>query len=249
MSILAVGREPCLPVQLGILQTPPSFPGQELARADLKNLANTLPWGTSIAENRRGLQTRMVSIVEICVRGKAERQILEALREGRREAYEEIIDAHYASIYRLLLFLTRDANMAEDMTQEVFASAWAAIQGFRGDASIKTWLRRIAYNLFLDAQRRRKRDAVLAGKRGEDEPGLAADPLARIMTDEHLGRMYRALDDLEDQERAILLLHYLDGLSYREMAQVLHQPAGTLKWMTHYALEKLRTFVIGKAEP
>jgi RNA polymerase sigma-70 factor (ECF subfamily) len=187
--------------------------------------------------------------VETCVRGRAERRILKALREGRREAYEDIIDAHYASIYRLLLFLTRDASLAEDMTQEVFASAWAAIEGFRGDASVKTWLRRIAYNLFLDVQRRRKRDASLAGCRSEDELGVAADPLSRIMTDEHLYRMYRALDDLEDQERAILLLHYLDGLSYREMARVLHQPAGTLKWMTHHTLEKLRALVIGKAEP
>ena len=183
------------------------------------------------------------------MRCKAERWILKALREGRREAYEDIIDAHYASIYRLLLFLTRSASVAEDMTQEVFASAWAAIQGFRGDASVKTWLRRIAYNLFLDAQRRRRRDASLAGKLGEGDPGVPADPLARLMTDEHLGRMYRAMDDLDDQERAILLLHYLDGLSYREMARVLHQPAGTLKSMTHHALEKLRTLVIGKAEP
>ncbi len=191
----------------------------------------------------------MVSGVETRVRGRAERRILEALHEGRREAYEDIVDAHYASIYRLLLFLTRDASLAEDMTQEVFASAWAAIQGFRGDASVKTWLRRIAYNLFLDARRRHKRDALLAGKMGGSDAGVAADPLARIMTDEHLGRMYRALDDLEDRERAILLLHYLDGLSYREMARVLHQPAGTLKWMTHGALEKLRALVIGKAEP
>jgi RNA polymerase sigma-70 factor (ECF subfamily) len=178
-----------------------------------------------------------------------ERRILKALREGRREAYEDIIDAHYASIYRLLLFLTRDANVAEDMTQEVFASAWAAIEGFRGDASVKTWLRRIAYNLFLDAQRRHKREASLAGKMVKSESGVTADPLSRIMTDEHLCRMYGALGDLEDQDRAILLLHYLDGLSYREMARVLHQPAGTLKWMTHHALEKLRALVIGKAEP
>jgi RNA polymerase sigma-70 factor (ECF subfamily) len=195
------------------------------------------------------LQTRLVSSVETRVRDRAERRILKALREGWREAYEDIIDTHYASVYRLLLFLTRDASVAEDMTQEVFASAWAAIQGFRGDASVQTWLRRIAYNLFLDAQRRRKRDASLAGKMGEGDAGVAADPLSRIMTDEHLGRMHRALDDLEDEERAILLLHYLDGLSYREMARVLHQPAGTLKWMTHHALEKLRTSVIGKAEP
>ncbi len=191
----------------------------------------------------------MVSGVETRVRGGAERRILKALREGRREAYEDIIDAHYASIYRLLLFLTRDASVAEDMTQEVFASAWAAIQGFRGDASVKTWLRRIAYNVFLDARRRRRRDASLAGRIGASDSGVAADSLSRIMTDEHLGRMYRAMDDLEDEERAVLLLHYLDGLSYREMARVLHQPAGTLKWMTHYALEKLRTSVIGKAEP
>jgi RNA polymerase sigma-70 factor (ECF subfamily) len=187
--------------------------------------------------------------VETRVRGRAERRILKALREGRREAYENIIDVHYASIYRLLLFLTRDASLAEDMTQEVFTSAWAGIRNFRGDASVKTWLRRIAYNLFLDVQCRRQRDASLAGKMGENIPEAETDPLSRIMTDEHLGRMYRALDDLDDQERAILLLHYLDGLSYREMARVLHRPAGTLKWMTHHALEKLRTLVIGKAEP
>jgi RNA polymerase sigma-70 factor (ECF subfamily) len=191
----------------------------------------------------------LVSGVETRVRGRAERRILKALREGRREAYENIIDVHYASIYRLLLFLTRDASLAEDMTQEVFTSAWAGIRNFRGDASVKTWLRRIAYNLFLDAQRQRQRDASLAGRMGENVPDATTDPLSRIMTDEHVGRMYRAMDDLDDQERAILLLHYLDGLSYREMARVLHRPAGTLKWMTHHALGKLRTLVIGKAEP
>jgi RNA polymerase sigma-70 factor (ECF subfamily) len=183
------------------------------------------------------------------VRDASERRIVKALREGRREAYEDIIDAHYAPIYRLLLFLTRDASLAEDMTQEVFASAWAAVQGFRGDASVKTWLRRIAYNLFLDAQRRRKREEALAGRLRESDPETGADPLSRIMTDEHLGRMYRAMEHLEDQERTVLLLHYLDGLSYREMARVLEQPAGTLKWMTHQALEKLRTQVMGRAEP
>lgn len=189
------------------------------------------------------------TIVEIRVGGRSERRILEALREGRREAYENVIEGHYASIYRLLLFLTRDAHVAEDMTQEVFASAWDAIHSFRGDASIKTWLRRIAYNLFLDAQRRRKRNEARAGEVGIGDPAEAADPLSRIMADEHLARMHRAMDDLCGEDRAVLLLHYLDGLSYREMARVLHRPAGTLKWMTHEALETLRRRVIGKAEP
>ena len=181
--------------------------------------------------------------------GRSERRILDALREGRREAYENVIETHYASIYCLLLFLTRDAHVAEDMTQEVFASAWDALHSFRGDASIKTWLRRIAYNLFLDAQRRRKRNEAWVGQLETGDPETTTDPLSRIMTDEHLARMYGALDDLSEEERAVLLLHYSDGLSYREMARVLCRPAGTLKWMTHDALETLRRRVIGKAEP
>jgi RNA polymerase sigma-70 factor (ECF subfamily) len=186
--------------------------------------------------------------VETRVRDRSERQVLQALREGRREAYEDVIETHYASIYRLLLFLTRNATLAEDMTQEVFASAWAALPEFRGEASIKTWLRRIAYNLFLDAQRRRQREETLAGKLDAGSRETADNPIVQIMTDEHLGRMYGAMDDLEGEERAVLVLHYLDGLSYREMARVLHWTAGTLKWMTHDALEKLRTRVIGKVE-
>jgi RNA polymerase sigma-70 factor (ECF subfamily) len=175
--------------------------------------------------------------------------MLQALREGQRAAYEEVIAAHYASIYRLLLFLTRDTSRAEDMTQEVFALAWGALGDFRGEASLKTWLRRIACNLFLDAQRRRRRDEARADRLSQRGPEAVDDPLSRVMADEHLGRMYQAMDHLDDEERAVLLLHYMDGLSYREMARVLHRPAGTLKWLTHRALEKLRTQVVGKVEP
>jgi RNA polymerase sigma-70 factor (ECF subfamily) len=175
--------------------------------------------------------------------------MLKALRQGRREAYEDVVSTHYASIYRLLLFLTRDTSQAEDMTQEVFASAWEALGDFRGEASVKTWLRRIAYNLFLDAQRRRRRVESRADNAGRGGTDAADDPLSRVMADEHLARMYQAMENLDGAERAVLLLHYMDGLSYREMARVLHQPAGTLKWLTHQALEKLRTQIAGKAEP
>jgi RNA polymerase sigma-70 factor (ECF subfamily) len=175
------------------------------------------------------------------VRDRSEKRLVKALRERRREAYEDVIDAHYASVYRLLLFLTRNASLAEDLTQEVFTSAWGAIDEFRGASSIATWLHRIAYHSFVDAQRRQERDRSLAAGLSEGGPGMAADPLSRVMADEHLGRICRALEDLRVEERAILLLHYVDGLSYREMAGVLGQPEGTIKWLTSCALEKLRT--------
>lgn len=173
---------------------------------------------------------------------RSERRILKALRERRREAYEDVIDAHYASVYRLVLFLTRDAHAAEDLTQEVFASAWGAIHDFRGDASLRTWLHRIAYHAFLDMRRRRQRDDSLAERLagGGSDSGPAAEPLSRLMADEKLAWVYRAMDRLDMEERALLVLHYVEGLSYREMAQILHRSDGTLKWMVNRTVKKLR---------
>jgi RNA polymerase sigma-70 factor (ECF subfamily) len=186
--------------------------------------------------------------VEAHVRGCSEQQLLQALRERRKEAYLEVIETHYRSVYRLLLFLSHNSSLAEDMTQEVFASAWGAIDTFRGDASVKTWLRRIAYNVFLDVQRRRGRDKVAGDVLPEPDSVGVRDPLSEVMADEDRAAVCRALDDLAFDERTVLLLHYMDGLSYREMSEVLDQPDGTLKWITGRALKKLRERLAGKAE-
>ncbi len=182
------------------------------------------------------------------MQGRSQQQLLQALRERQREAYLEVIDAHYRSVYRLLLFLCRDGSLAEDMTQDVFASAWASIDTFRGEAAIKTWLRRIAYNAFLDSRRRRVREKAAAGVGVDPENVGVRDPLSEIVADESRAAVCRALDGLDVEERTVLLLHYMDGLSYREMAEVLDRPDGTLKWITGRALEKLRTQLAGKAE-
>jgi RNA polymerase sigma-70 factor (ECF subfamily) len=180
------------------------------------------------------------------VRDRSERRTLQALRGGRREAYASIIEAHYQSVYRFLLFLGRDANLAEDLTQEVFASAWRAIETFRGESSIRTWLHRIAYHAFVDVQRRRERDQAVVGGLGRRDGDTADDPLHGILAEESLSEVVRALRDLDLDERTVLVLHYVEGLSYREMAQILGRPDGTLKWITSRALEKLRRRFIGK---
>ena len=160
-----------------------------------------------------------------------------------------VVDAHYASVYRFLLFLGHDASLAEDLTQQVFASAWRSLDGFRGDASIRTWLHRIAYHAFVDAQRRRERYEAALGALAGGDCGVADDPLSSILAEECLSEVARALCDLDLDERTVLLLHYMDGLSYREMADTLGRPDGTLKWMTNRALEKLRRRLAGKVGP
>jgi RNA polymerase sigma-70 factor (ECF subfamily) len=150
-------------------------------------------------------------------------------------------------VYRLALFLTGDTELAEDLTQEVFTSAWDAIDRFQGRASIRTWLHRIAYHCVVDARRRKERERALALKIG-DQTVEAVDPVSQIVADERLAQVYAALGGLSDDERVLLVLHYIEGLSYREMANILDRPSGTVKWLTSRALEKLRKRLVEEVD-
>ena len=70
-----------------------------------------------------------------------------------------------------------------------------------------------------------------------------AGPLEAVAADDEARRLYRALGDLQGPERTLLVLHYLQGLSYREMAAVLDEPTGTVKWRTAEALNRLRALL------
>ena len=183
------------------------------------------------------------------MRDTSERGVLDGLRCRRREAYEAVIDAHYASVYRFMLLLTGNADLAEDLAQEAFVSAWNAVDQFRGRASIRTWLHRIAYHCYVDARRRREREKAAAGNLGKTPGGVWADPLSQVMADEKLARVVAALGRLLDEERALLVLHYVEGLSYREMANVLDRPSGTVKWQVGRVLKKLRKHLAEKVVP
>jgi RNA polymerase sigma-70 factor (ECF subfamily) len=169
----------------------------------------------------------------------ADQRLWQEIRAGRREACAELVRAHYAGVYRFLLHLTRDGGRAEDLTQDTFAAAWEKIGAFEGRSGFRTWLHRIAYHKFVDARRaERYRPATAAPLAEEIAPGPG--PLDAAIAGDRARRLYQALDRLDADDRALLVLHYLQGLSYREMADVLGEPAGTVKWRTSLALTRLR---------
>ena len=106
----------------------------------------------------------------------AERDLLDGIRAGRRDACARLIHEHYAAIYRFLLHLVRDAAEAEDLTQETFVSAWRKIAAFEGRSALGTWLHRIAYGKFVDARRAGRRSAALAERLREARAGRVAVP-------------------------------------------------------------------------
>jgi len=171
-----------------------------------------------------------------------DQRLLSNLRAGRSEACAELVRAHYQTVYRFLVHLTRDVHQAEDLTQETFATAWERIGKFEGRATLSTWLHRIAYTKWIDAQRAARRGAGMRERL--TSPRLSpSDPFDTVMADDEAQRVYRAMRGLDASARTLLVLHYLQGLSYREMSSVLDEPTGTLKWRTCEALNRLRALL------
>jgi RNA polymerase sigma-70 factor, ECF subfamily len=168
-----------------------------------------------------------------------DQRLLNSLRTGGSEACANLVIGHYQAIYRFLLHLTRDIPRAEDLTQETFAAAWERIATFAGRSTLATWLHRIAFTKFIDGQRSDHRASALQ-ERVTSTPFMAADPLEIAMAGDEVRRLYAALDELATPDRTVLVLHYLQGLSYSEMASVLDEPSGTVKWRTREALSSLR---------
>jgi RNA polymerase sigma-70 factor, ECF subfamily len=164
-----------------------------------------------------------------------ERRLIQRAKTGDAQACAQIVRDNYAAVYRLLAHLTRDTHRAEDLCQETFAAAWAKIDSFNGQSSIATWLHAIAYRKFLDWLRAQKREPAEQLSRDEE-----LNPLASLFADEDAKSLHAALDSVDPPHREVLVLHYLLGFSYQEMAAILEQPIGTMKWRTSVALEQMR---------
>jgi RNA polymerase sigma-70 factor (ECF subfamily) len=175
-------------------------------------------------------------------------RLLADLRVGRREACAALIHAHYQAIYRFLLHLTRDVALAEDLTQDTFATAWEKVGSFAGRSSLRTWLHRIAHGKLVDVRRRSRRGAEIHEQVGRQAARAeSAGPLDAVIADDQARHLFEQLQRLEPDDRTLLVLHYLQGLSYRDLAGVVDEPVNTVKWRVREALEQLRALFAEEA--
>jgi RNA polymerase sigma-70 factor (ECF subfamily) len=165
------------------------------------------------------------------------------IQAGDRTACDQFVRAHYEAVYRFLLHLTSSPDMAADFTQDTFQVAWQKLADFRGRASLASWLHRIAYNKFVDSYRRLRRDRTVQEnlKLEASRNGAAAGcAVVAADTSQHL---YAAVQQLPDEQRTIVILHYFEGLSLRETADVVDEALGTVKWRLSVALGALRSML------
>jgi len=161
--------------------------------------------------------------------------LVQRARTGDRRAFERLYREHAGRVYGLCLRMTRDAQLAEDCTQDTFINAWRALGKFETRSSLSTWLHRIAVNVSL--ARRRKATPVEAPV-DDDGEGVSGEWL--LETPVEVDEIESAIEGLPEGARDALVLHALYGYSHGEAAEMLGIAEGTCKAQLHRARQLLR---------
>lgn len=170
--------------------------------------------------------------------------LIERCRRGDLGAFEELYRLHAGRLYSVALRLVGNAADAEDLLQEIFLAAHRKLDTFRGESALGTWLYRLATNLCLDHLRSRSGRSRQVTDALDDEAGLL-DTSSVTLAEQTVTRMdlERALARLPEGCRAAFVLHDIEGLEHREVAEVLGVAEGTSKSQVHKARLKLRVLL------
>ena len=167
----------------------------------------------------------------------AEADWIRAAQAGDRSAFAKLVDRYWDRLYRWLYHLTRDRHAAEDLTQETFLKALAAIRSFRPGSNFRAWVFRIGHNNFVNQKRadRRTKHPLPDDAAGAESDG----PVHAAEDREALELVMKAVTELPADFRAALLLRVEEGLSFREVAKVLGTTEETARWRVFKARQKL----------
>jgi RNA polymerase sigma-70 factor (ECF subfamily) len=164
--------------------------------------------------------------------------LVERCRAGDRTAFNQVVTRHYRGIYRLTLRMVGNPADAEDLTQETFVKAYAALSQFDTSQKFTTWLYAIASHLCIDQARKRRVPTVAWEE--EDDEGAVISLVERLpdespQPDEILERaelsaqVQRAVSSLPPKYRAVVVLRHIEDMSIEEIAKTLNLPQGTVK--------------------
>ena len=158
-------------------------------------------------------------------------------------SFREFVETHKRRLYWLALDLTGNHHDAEDLSQEVFIKAYRNLDGFRGDAKVSTWLRRIAVNTYLNKRRKKALShmSLLSDTENRRVTVSSAPPPDGEAGGDRI-RMYvdRALDALSPRERSAFVLRHMNDLPVKEVAASMDIAQGTVKSLLYRATQKMQ---------
>lgn len=180
--------------------------------------------------------------------------IIERCKQGDLTAFDDLVRRYEKQVYNFAYRMTGNYDDANDIATVAFVKVFNAINSFRGDANFSTWLFRIVTNLYLDERKRSKAHLNVpldeyinleesSVTRQVEDP--SPSPLDRLEASERYEMLARAVGDLPEYQRIMVLLYHTQGHSYEEIAQIVGLPIGTVK----SRLNRARLALKEKLEP
>ena len=171
-----------------------------------------------------------------------EEDLIQRAKRGDTHAYEELVHAYQGIAFRIAYVLAGNAADAEEAAQDGFVKAWRALGRFRDGAPFRPWLVQIVANEARNRRRSAGRRAHLALRAATEHPSgdAAPSPEAAVLSAEQREGLLAAVNELPEDQRAVISLRYFLGLSEQEVAAALDLPSGTVKSRTSRALDRLR---------
>jgi RNA polymerase sigma-70 factor, ECF subfamily len=171
-------------------------------------------------------------------------ELVKQCQAGKMSAFEELVSRYHQKVYMVSLGLLRNRDDAMEVAQEAFFRAYRKINSFQGGSSFYTWIYRIAVNISIDTQRRQRRnpldfresmDGVM-----EAQSEVAKDPFTDVHDGELREKLTKAINDLTPEHKAVIVLRTIEGMSYKDIGQILGCSEGTVMSRLHYARKKLQ---------
>jgi RNA polymerase sigma-70 factor (ECF subfamily) len=172
-----------------------------------------------------------------------EASLLSRARTGDREATEQLIRRYLPDVYELSARVLNDRDLAQDAAQDTFVNALGALHRFRGDASFRTWLLRIALNSARSVARRRNRKRESALDEAVDIPAESVDETDRIANTARAKQIEQLLPRLPEKQRLAVVLRLQQGLSYQEVSAALDCSEGAARVNYHFGIKRLREWL------
>lgn len=166
-------------------------------------------------------------------------QILQQIKSGNTDAYKQLILKYESLVANTVIGMIGHCSEAEDIGQEVFIRFYKAIDNFRGDSTIGTYLTRIAINLSINELKRRKRKSLFF-KSNNDRILDVVDTGSKSDYDDSKELVQKAIQKLESKFRSVIVLRLIDGYSTEETAKILNIPLGTVLSRLSRGQQKLK---------
>ena len=177
-------------------------------------------------------------------------RIVQLAASGNERAFEQLVTMYESAVYNVAMYTVKNHDDALDVSQEVFVKLWQSLPTFRGECSIKSYIMKLTKNASLDLMRRRTRrqsdSLTVENDKGEEverdvvDTSIASNPEEAYLRAERIQKVREGIMKLDGEQRQLIIMRDMNGMSYAEIATVLGLNEGTVKSRLNRARSALK---------